>query len=233
MDVAAMYSKLAQSSRYMRAQGVRRVLRWLVERHGAPHTIIRAVPLVPRPSPRAITATNAERDKILNAATPYMRCFILLCSDLALRSGTAATICPNDYNEERREITCKTKYGNNVTLPVTDELVDLFASCKGPSAMPYVHQLHPQNAIRTDSLRFNFAKLRKDCKISKQLTPHDLRRTTAVRTLELTHDLRVVQALLGHRGLSQTLHYLDHNNTPVSRATLETAKLNAKTEAIQ
>ena len=60
------------------------------------------------------------------------------------------------------------------------------------------------------------------------MTAHDLRRTTAVRTLEATKDIRVVQVLLGHGDLPTTLWYLDHHNTPVDRAVLEAAKLNIK-----
>jgi site-specific recombinase XerC len=54
--------------------------------------------------------------------------------------------------------------------------------------------------------------------------PHDLRRTTAVAMLRATHDLRDVQAILGHKNLTSTMWYLDHELRPVKRSTLELIK---------
>ena len=45
--------------------------------------------------------------------------------------------------------------------------------------------------------------------------------------LEATGDLRDVQALLGHRSLASTIWYLDHDFSPINRATLELIKLKA------
>lgn len=70
--------------------------------------------------------------------------------------------------------------------------------------------------------------------ITRKLTFHDLRRTTAVHAYEVTRDLRVVQALLGHKELAHTLYYLDHNTTPVSLDTIEAVRLHRQsTEILQ
>jgi site-specific recombinase XerC len=42
--------------------------------------------------------------------------------------------------------------------------------------------------------------------------------------LEQTHDIRDVQALLGHSDLGSTFWYLDHDARPVSRSILEMLK---------
>lgn len=117
-----------------------------------------------------------------------------------------------------------TKFGTSQTLPVTDELARIFDSCKGDPATPYVGQLSPGGHLAHTTALNYFARLRRKVGITRRLTPHDFRRTTAVAAYELTHDLRVVQALLGHSELATTLHYLDHRNTPVERNTLEMAK---------
>ena len=64
-------------------------------------------------------------------------------------------------------------------------------------------------------------ELRDRCGITRRVTPHDLRRTTAVALYEHTRDIRDVQALLTHRNMQSTIWYLDHDLKPISRDTLE------------
>jgi site-specific recombinase XerD len=78
--------------------------------------------------------------------------------------------------------------------------------------------------ITTTGLRRCFARLRLRAGIGRRITPHDLRRTTAVAMLESTADIRDVQALLGHRTLNSTIWYLDHDLRPVKRSVLELIK---------
>ncbi len=78
-----------------------------------------------------------------------------------------------------------------------------------------------------------YMAVKRKCGITRKLTPHDLRRTTARRVYQITKDLRVVQAFLGHSDLVSTVWYLQDNLTEVPLATLELAKLNPATEAIQ
>jgi len=204
------------------------VLRYLHENHNAPRLAAKT-PKVATPAPRNVTATAEERALVLNAAPRHMRVWLLLCSDLALRSGTAARIAPENYNPETRELSFRTKFSEAQTLPVTEELAELFAEHKEPTAVPYVVGLHTGRAGYKGSangLRVAFAQLRRKLGITRQLTPHDFRRTTAVLAYNLSKDLRVVQAVLGHKHLQTTLHYLDHRMTPVDRGVLEAIKLN-------
>jgi integrase len=69
-----------------------------------------------------------------------------------------------------------------------------------------------------------FRELCKQVGIAYRITPHDLRRTTAVNLYKTTRDVRDVQALLGHRSLQSTIWYLDHDLRPVKRSTLEIVK---------
>lgn len=77
---------------------------------------------------------------------------------------------------------------------------------------------------RATQLDRPYRQLLRDAGITRRLTPHDLRRTTAVAMLEYTGDVRDVQALLGHRTLQSTIWYLDHDLRPVPRETLEALK---------
>ena len=204
------------------------------------------IPRTPTPRPRNVVATLEEREKILSAAPPYVRCWLLLCSDLAIRSGTSARLTPANYDAVRRELNFTTKYNNRQRLPVTEELARLLDTCREPS-LPFVAQLPRENAptanrqrpmqalghIGTAQLARAFRQLLKRCNITRSLRPHDFRRATAVRVYDATRDLRLVQAILGHTDLGSTLYYLDHNATPVPLSALELAKLPPATERPQ
>jgi integrase len=220
-------------------------VRWLLaklEDDGAPK-LQAEVTTVTRPKPRNITSTESERQRILNAAPPHLRCWLLLCSDLAIRSGTAAKLGPENYDPERRELTFTTKYQARQRLPVTAELAELLNRCN-EAGVPFVAQLpratathrqplHALGHMDAHSLRKLFTKLRRGLGIKRKLTAHDLRRTTATRVYDATRDIRLVQALLGHGDLGSTIWYLDHHLTPVPLSTLELAKLPTHTESVQ
>ena len=104
--------------------------------------------------------------------------------------------------------------------PVTEELALILDTCTD-STLPFVGQLsrgyHAYfgwelkavgRPMKAATLRENFKKLKEKCGIERDLRPHDLRRTTAKAMYDLTHDLRAVQALLGHSQMSSTLWYL-------------------------
>ena len=77
--------------------------------------------------------------------------------------------------------------------------------------------------MRND-LTVQFVKLCKAQGIQRRITPHDFRRTAAVRIYKHTGNLRKAQALLGHKNLASTFWYLDHDLEPVDVEVLETIK---------
>ncbi len=213
---------------------MRRILRWLWEVHGAPKLdgYIRSYSGV---RPRNVTATREEIDTLLDAANPGMRLWLLLCSDLAIRSGTAARIGASHYDKEQRQLRFTTKHDARQTLPVTQEIQDLIEQCDLTDPAPFVKQLWTLGVYRGgrplmdtfgdgNSLRRAFTRFRISLGITRRITPHDLRRTTAVAMYKHSGDLRAVQALLGHANLNSTLHYLDHDLRPIERSTLEILK---------
>jgi integrase len=232
--IAGGFRHLADSTRYERHSELRHVLRLLAEEYGAKGGLHRHVPRVQPPAPRNVTVTQGQRDMIMNAAGVGMRCWLLFCSDLAIRSGTAVKLSPSNYNAEAQTISFRTKCGAGQTLPVTEELRELLeCATECEPLTPYVQFFRKRHGAGVVTLRTAFKKMLKDLGLKKHIVPHDLRRTTAVRTLEVTQDLRLVQALLGHKKMNSTFHYLDHRNTQVSLATLEAAKLKMRKEAIQ
>jgi len=204
----------------------------LWEYHGAPR-LDHLVEKYPGLRPRNVTATDEERADLIAAAPPYLRLWISLCADLAIRSTTAALLGPENYNPARRELRFRTKCGERLTLPVTEAVRVLIDQCQMSDPMPFVHQLwlrehhygpRPKVLLDAGSLRHKFLELRRSIGITRKLTLHDLRRTTAVAMYRYTRNIRSVQALLGHRNMQSTIWYLDHDLEPIAVDTLETIK---------
>jgi integrase len=187
-----------------------------------------------------VTVDRDDFERLLNALPPHAKLWLLLCSDLALRSGTAANVGPGQYQPQNRTLEITTKYKARLTLPVTEEIRALIEQCDMDNPQPFIRQLwqaaprskagrRPYKASLTNPTK-NTAIARtvrdkmRELGITKWWTPHDLRRTTACAMYDQTHDLRDVQALLGHRNLASTIWYLDHRLRQVKRSNLELIK---------
>ena len=169
-----------------------------------------------------------------------------MCSDLAIRSGTATTLTPGNYDADSRTLTFRTKYQSAQRLPVTAELAALLDKCKDAD-LPFISQLEGSHGNKSSTratpalmrpisqvvMTATYRRLKNRLGITRKLTPHDLRRTTARRVYDATRDLRLVQALLGHADLQSTLWYLQDDLTQIPVNTFELAKLNPTTEKVQ
>jgi integrase len=228
------WGHLARTTVYKRATLMRRMLKDLREEHGIIPRLWHAVPRVKQAPPRDVTIAEEERRRLLAHARPHMQLMILLCSDLAIRSGTASKLAPQHYDRQTKALTFTTKYDARMCLPVTRRIEALIDECldRGDPLTPFVHTLNPRGHVHTHNLRAAFKRLCKKAGIHRRIILHDLRRTTAVRVLDLTKDVRQVQAALGHSNLLSTMHYLDHRMVAVSRDLLESAS-HLPTETIQ
>lgn len=172
------------------------------------------VPGAARPSPRTVTATPEELQKLVAHAQPYMRLFILLASQLGLRITEARKLGPGDYSAEAGTITYRKKGGKTHTLPVTPEIAALFDSAPEAPGKSFIaalrgdERLHQTENLTDPTLRRAWVALRKKAGVNQKLRPHDLRRTVAVSLYDLTKDVLAVNKLLGHTNLASTFHYL-------------------------
>jgi len=206
--------RFAQHTRSTYTKCLRRFVRWMERVAGAPPTLSDAVPRVHQPQPRTTIATDEERRQLLAAAAPAFRFFLLLCADLGLRHRTAARITPANYSRELSALSFYTKGNVHQTLPVTAELAQVFHSLP-PTADPHtpvVNLLRPHRPGQTPGPNPRFTKQWKTLKsragIRADLRIHDLRRTLAEDVWTATHDIRAVQAQLGHRSPTTTARYL-------------------------
>jgi integrase len=161
---------------------------------------------------------------MLSVAEPGMRLFLLLTSTLALRFSECLNLKPADWNRENHTISFRKKGGDQLQLPLTNEIENLLAIAPdhGDAGESFLSRLIPKRhgdlAIR---VRQEWTKLRKKAGVDRSLHPHDLRRTAAVTLYELTHDIRVVQQVLGHTNLSTTAWYLQHADAEKIRPIVE------------
>lgn len=124
-----------------------RLLGWLTKHYGAPD-LTDLIGKHPGLRPRNVTATEAEKQALLAAAPQHLRLWLLLCSDLAIRSGTASRIGPRNYNAASRELRFTTKLGERLTLPVTAEIAAYIAQCDPADPSPFVRRVpHPSGAF--------------------------------------------------------------------------------------
>jgi integrase len=228
-------SGYADSTRAVLARETRGALRYLHHYHKAKlWTDLITYPKGVRP--RNITITEAEKASLWTLAretNPGLYMWMMLCSDLAIRSGTAHKLGFAHYDPTRQELRFLTKFRAALTIPVTREIAEYIERCNPRDERPFVAQLwqshtkgqrHVLARTRT-AIGRAFVRLMKDAGITRNLRLHDFRRTTAVKVYRKTRDLRVVQSLLGHANLASTVHYLDHDLVAVPRLILEDVKL--------
>lgn len=232
-EAFATFGKLARSTQHARATLMRRLLKDLRDDHGIPR-LWQAVPRIKNAPPRDVTVTPEELRRLLAGAEPYLELFILLCSTLAIRSGTAARLGPQHYDRVRQTLTYTTKYDARQHQEVSARIAALIAMCDPTdNATPFVAQLHKRGAVHTHNLRAAFRRLCKRQGINRRIIPHDLRRTTAVQIYSITKDMRQVQAALGHSNMQSTVHYLDHRATVINRDMYELVQTLNTQETIQ
>lgn len=197
-------------------------LRWMCRLLMVNEVTVQTIPMVRGGFSRGVVVERDTREKLLAAAPPHLRLYLLLCSDLAIRSGTAVKIAPCHYNREDKTITFKTKNQVVVSLPVTSRIATLFnvaIDFEPGSEEPFVQLLGGSKGNwKQHSYGRQLKLLKKSLGIVEAFTSHDLRRSTAREVYNLTHDLRTVQAVLGHTNLASTYHYLQPH---IERPTVE------------
>lgn len=194
---------------------LRRFLEWLEDIGAAPRAIAKAVPTFPLPAPRTIVATDEERQKLFDAASPRMFFFLSLCADMGLRHRTASSITLGNYDFRTHSLTFTTKGNVHQTLPVPTHIRLIIERLDSelPKNVPIINFLRVQHIGEHQPghrprLYRSWTALKEKCGIRPELHIHDLRRTLAEDVWHATKDIRVVQAQLGHRSPTTTARYL-------------------------
>ncbi len=195
----------AHSTRY----GIMRALRALLKRFeflGAPHGIHALVGLGRRASPRPVVYPDGAVEALLRCSPPFLQVIILLCHDCALRAVTAVTVGAHHYDAQKQMLGVITKGHRSVHIPVSGRLAALLRSAPR-GAGSFATRLRGQPVSYSTAYRALRHAL-EAAQLPLDYTFHDLRRTMAEKAYSVTHDLRVVQTLLGHDALYSTAYYL-------------------------
>jgi len=229
--------RYAPGTLHRRAYGLRKALSNFREVTG--YNLAPCVPRTRDAQQRTTTATPQQLDDLWNAARPIERLWLTLTLNTALRRSDVLRLAPRHVDTENRTITItQKKTGDPVTIPINDTLLQLLNGAPGDptdNSTPYLTRWHGR-PVSKDSVATWWKLLRRRAGIppGQSLTPHDLRRTTAALVFEKTqHDIRAVQALLGHRSLSSTLRYLGPHDPNRLRSVLAELWKPMPTKAVQ
>jgi len=203
----------SRSTTWQQAHRLRNFLRHLHAIGGPDLTA--AIPKLRRGSPRTETFTREALHRLIAQAEPWLRCFILLCTQLGLRFSNAVSISPANYNAENHTITLREKGDRARTIATTPEIESLFTTApqtENPET-PFIVSLrgktyNDSGQVSETTIRDHWNALKRRAGVRANLNPHDLRRTAANLLYTETKDIRAVQHFLGHADLRSTAWYL-------------------------
>jgi len=159
--------------------------------------------------------------RLLTKSQPWMRLFILLCSQLGLRFHEAARACPLHWNRETQELAVIGKNNKPRNLPVTKEIAQMFAVAEkldAPRDTPFIWLMLAKpcsvgpnlGSLRRDDnhIRKEWQRMKRRLAINPALVVHDLRRTRITQIYRETLDIKAAQQFADHDNLDTTAHYI-------------------------
>ena len=179
------------------------------------------VPKVRMPAPRTVVLTPAEISLLFANAPPWFRVFLTIGTALGLRHAEILDVKPEGFNPEKHTVSFVAKGGEVQSMPTTEEVEALFVNAPPGAPMTPLIELYKGSPVNRNSTWWEWQKTVRKSGIQKQITVHDLRRTLAVASYELTRDLRFVWQVLRHKSLGTTARYLEHVDRDAIRPILQ------------
>lgn len=203
----------------VRAQfsSVRAFCDWLVERGTIRHNPCQKVkgPRIPRSVPRALPE-DVVRRILEHAPDARARLVVWLMVGLGLRCCEVASIEVGDWDRRAGVLRVVGKGGHERELPTTPEVelalvryLDEWPATSGPLVRSYADGSSP---LKAATVSVFVGQWMRDAGVKRRardgVSAHALRHTAASDVADHCHDLRVVQAMLGHQHLATTSIYL-------------------------
>jgi len=221
--VARWQRDFTRNTAYSRRSALKKVLRWYEHTTGL-RGLVEAVPRVKGPTQRHVVARPDELDALHRVAGPFERIWLRISVALALRQSDVRRLSAEHYDAESKTVSLiQTKTGEPIKLPVPDDLAAIFEAAPdfGDPAMPFLQRYNRTRPVTPSAISCRWSRMKRLAGVRPEVTPHDLRRTTATATYEVSnHDLRVVQQLLGHQSMRPTVAYLAQHDPAALRPLL-------------
>lgn len=208
-QIAALFAKwkatLAQSTYHSYATEARNFLRTTRP------DILAALPKTNRGRKHYPPATPEEIAKLIASANAWMRALLIIAKTTAMRKSDCLALTANHITGDTLTIT-QHKTSRKLTIPASPELLELIALAPGQDTTTPIVERYAGRPIGLTMFVKQWEKLRARTGVNPKLVLHSLRHTFAVMLYDRTHDVRVVQEMLGHADLNTTFHYLEHHD---------------------
>jgi integrase len=164
-----------------------------------------------RPRPEILTIDEVFR--IIRAADPFYRVFILCLYTLGLRFSEARWLTLNDFNFTFKSVKVIQKGGSEKVLPVHNVLINAIKKLNIKDKKQYIF-LNPSTITEAEpkgkpvgDIRRALARICTKAKIDKKINPHMFRHSWGTHMLGDGTNLRIIQRYLGHAQVSTTEIY--------------------------
>lgn len=166
---------------------------------------------LPRPKdlPRANRPwSDAETTAVLDGAEGGLKLGIALACHAGMRGGDVVRVTWSIYDGQRLEWK-QGKTGDEVWLPALPQLKAIMDDAKhvAPTIVTSVYGRPLSEAGLRKAFRTLILRLMREGKVAPGLTLHGCRHTLGDELANLGAEARMIQAVLGHRSLSASLHY--------------------------
>lgn len=223
LEWQATIGQHAPATRRAAAGAVARFLRWLqLEGELATDLTVHIARVrEPRRAPRALNPDDIAH--ILAACqSARARAVILLMVGLGLRCVEVSRLDLADYDQARRIVFVHGKGGHERELPLDDltaDALDTYLAVRGrrqgPLFLAVGSKAAPDGRLSAKWISKRVGRLMRDAGVHNpgdRRTAHALRHTAASDLLDVSHDIRLVQQVLGHSSLQSTEVYLRRSN---------------------
>lgn len=222
-------SGLAQATLRSQFSMVRTFCQWLVARgylDRNPTSMVPA-PRLPRSVPRALEL-DAISSLLHECRDTRARAIVRLMVNMGLRCVEVHRLELGDWDRGRGTMRIVGKGGHERVLPVPVEVADTLNAYlfeHPASSGPLIRSYRQNRALAADTLSGMVSEWLRAAHVKMVprdgVAAHALRHTAASDVLDECGDLRIVQAMLGHRNLATTSIYLRRANLGDMRRAME------------
>lgn len=179
---------------------------------GRPEEVVR----IPWPRIRQQLPDIVTQDEALGLldgiANIKHRVILMAAYGAGLRISEACALCINDIDADRGVIHLRHGKGDRdryVNLPrrLLVCLREYWRAVRPGGELLFPGARDPHIPIRPETVRQSLRRAAQELGIQKRVTPHSLRHAFATHLLEGGTDIRIIQALLGHRSIRTTARY--------------------------